>query len=284
MPQALSLETASLPILVDTISTQAAALNSYLSSTGKPFPSFKNDIGTDFLPPLSRNNDEESAKAHAAHAQLLEASRTLTDLLTPPLHRLATHAMTPQHDAFALSVLEEYDVPAHVPLTDGIAYADLAAKCGLDEGILRRVARYAMTNRFLVERDGQVVHSATSRLVATDADTRHFWGHMMRNGLPADCGGLEALRRYGPDGGPSRSGFAVFHGGKPIWDVLREDKVRAAHFNGAMRFAGAATAKGLEMGTEGGFDWGSLREGALVVDCGGGVGHISRKLGEENPG
>lgn len=267
-------ERKSLEELSSIIQSRCTEITLFLAQNKLPSPSFSSDSPSpDFIP-------VDQAAVQQARAELVEASKTLADLASGPVRLLANTTVTPHHDAFALQVIDDYDVTSHVPLNGSISYRSLAAACGLQEGVLRRVVRYAMISRFFTEpREGEVAHSATSRIIAEDPAARHFFGHMMKNTVPADAAGLQALRKWPGKSGPEHSGIAAAFDGQVLWEVLKNDKMRAAHFNGAMEFAGRS-ARLINGPDSGAFDWASLPPGSLAVDCGGGVGQMSKDLAE----
>lgn len=78
--------------------------------------------------------------------------------------------MVSQLNGVSLQAIYKYDIASHVPIGGEISFAELAGKCLLDEGHLRRILRFAMAfhHVFQEPRKGFVAHSAASRKLAED--------------------------------------------------------------------------------------------------------------------
>ena len=73
----------------------------------------------------------------------------------------------------ALRTLCQFEVPQNVPLEGSISYGDLARKSKLNETILSRCVRLAITKYFFAEPErGFVAHSTRSRMLATNQAMR----------------------------------------------------------------------------------------------------------------
>ena len=73
-----------------------------------------------------------------------------------------------------------YDIAYHVPLDHEISYANLADAAGVDEGLLRRMLHMAMMNHIFIEtRDGDVRHSAVSKILHQEPGAMDACGFML---------------------------------------------------------------------------------------------------------
>lgn len=70
------------------------------------------------------------------------------------------------------------------PLNQDISFEALSSKCGLNEVDLRRLVRHAMTNHIFQERDGKVVHSAATKVLALNEKMRDIIGIMTEEMFP----------------------------------------------------------------------------------------------------
>lgn len=85
----------------------------------------------------------------------------------------------------ALEATYRWKIAQHVPLESDISYADLAAKVGLPEPVLRRIVRYGICHHrmFLEPRSGFVAHSVASLMLADDEEAYACLGMMYDEGV-----------------------------------------------------------------------------------------------------
>ncbi len=97
---------------------------------------------------------------------------------------------------------------------------------------------------------------------------------------------VDALAKYGADGEPAHTAYALQHG-KGIFEVLGKDAERGRRFGAAMRYHTKGFGYDLKHLVEG-YDWAGLDHrgqngedkfgGGMVVDIGGGHGAVSQAL------
>ena len=76
-----------------------------------------------------------------------------------------------------MQVIVRLNIATSFPIQKETSLASISSACGLDEPILRRILRHAMTRHIFKEaRKGYVVHMAASRLLAEDSQLRDWVG------------------------------------------------------------------------------------------------------------
>jgi hypothetical protein len=157
-------------------------------------------------------------------------------------------------------------VVQNVPLNDSISYKDLAILCNANESQLRRLLRHAMTNRIFSETEnGQVTHTAASRLLAEDPRmdswvfflTDYFW--------PATAKSVDAFQKWPGSQNPKEVGVSLLKGRETSWfaEIATADR-GIESFRQSMEIV--SEGEGWEDSyLVGGYAWGGFKDG-LVVD------------------
>ncbi len=84
----------------------------------------------------------------------------------------------------SLQAVYHYNIFSAFTLHEEATFEALSAKCGLNEIDLRRLLRYAMSNHIFQERDGKVVHTAATKVLATNEKMRDIVGIMTEEMFP----------------------------------------------------------------------------------------------------
>lgn len=175
--------------------------------------------------------------------------------------------------------LNQFDFYSAVPLTGTATYSEIARATTLPESLVRRILRYAMTQRLFAEAGpDRVAHSAATAHVVRDPVARSWLGHYLEENRRGLVELPISLRRFSagrekPSEEPLEAGLAIADlggkgpGGKKItfWEYLRENKDKATRFAEAMEVGAKASAFTVEGILQGGFDWEAFGE-ATVVD------------------
>lgn len=75
-----------------------------------------------------------------------------------------------------------------MPSNGDISYTELADLTGVDEVLLRRMARVAMMNRIFIETtEGRVRHSAASRILNNEPDAMDACGFLLEELFVRHC-------------------------------------------------------------------------------------------------
>ena len=248
----------------------AKALDAYLESQGLP--------ATDFL-----NDTLEHLPSHleARRESLINASQKLKQLAQGPSN-LLTEVTWACADQISLGAIREYQLAKHVPLQGTTSFAAIAQASGLSEQLTERFLRHAMSyHLFTEDPPGNVMHTASSRALATDPDLNDAIGMLLNDTVPAAGKTSEALRRYGGSEEPNETAYGLANEpGISMFEFLAKHPERAKCFGGAMRYYGKFDKWDLKHLVRG-YDWASLdKPGAIFVDVGGGQGSVARALAQ----
>lgn len=178
----------------------------------------------------------------------------------------------------SLQAIYVYNLPSHVPLTGTTTYAEIAKAASLSELECRRFLVHAMENGIFAEESGQVKHTALSRMLATDPESLQTVGLVISEFAPASTKVFEARKRFPGSEEPDQTGYNIVNDTPlPIYSFLEQHPDRMSRFGTGMKFfsrGGTFDLKVLEK-----YPWKSIdHPGAVVVDLGGGVGTVSRRL------
>ena len=173
---------------------------------------------------------------------------------------------------------------AHIPLTGGIEYAQLASLANIPKAQLIGVSRMAMLNGFLSEPQvGQVAHSPISALLVKNPSYMNWARWMVNYSVPTAYKLYEATKRWGTTEAKNETAFNLAMGtDRPFFDLLRTDLEMNTMFSGYMRIVTSSEGASLNHLVRG-FDWASLPDGATIVDVGGSSGHASLAIAESFP-
>lgn len=164
--------------------------------------------------------------------------------------------------------------------SSGISYRDLARRAGVPEQVLRSVARMAMTAGLLREpTKGHVEHSATSRLMAANADVHAWASYMCEWSAPTAARMADAHQRWARVRGEAAMDMnmnmnqtaynVAFDTDLPFFEDIARDPRKTAEFAAYMR--NVTTSEGVDVRhLVGGYDWAGLGR-ATVVDVSGPV-------------
>lgn len=284
------------------IQENTAKVDQYLREKSLPSPSFDVDGPVDF------NIEDEDIQE--AREKALESSLELHQLLLGPAmclrpvvciqklqaSRLSLTVSSLQLNGVSLQAIYKYDIASHVPIRGEISFPNLATKCGLSETNLRRIVRFAIAYHrvFQEPRKGHVSHSAASRKLAEDANTKACLGYMFDEVWQSFAHTVEAMEKFRSDE-PNKSGWSLSQRtDMPVWEYY------ASHPDMAKRFAGSMSALSDGIGLSPSFlsksyPWSSIPHHAnnnnnnnstkqgIVVDVGGSRGNISIALAQTHP-
>ncbi|KAL7907619.1 sterigmatocystin 8-O-methyltransferase [Trichoderma velutinum] len=256
--------------LVSIIQTSTSQLSKYLANHGKPQPSFNIDAPADLGIPHGLEEIE------AARTAALSACMELHDLLLGP-RKLMTTIINPT----ALQAIYRLDIASKFPVGEEISYEDLARRCELREHEIRSIIRYAIVHHrvFQESRDGFVIHSAASRLLAENANNiREMVGLTVEEWAPAYSKTVDAMLKF-PDRNPNETGFSLANNtDKPFYAFLSQYPLRVQRFAASMSQLSKASGAQVQFLIDS-YQWADLGSGT-VVDVGGSQGHVSIKIAE----
>jgi 2-polyprenyl-6-methoxyphenol hydroxylase-like FAD-dependent oxidoreductase len=134
------------------------------------------------------------------------------------------------------------------------------------------------------ETPGNVAHSRTSALLATDPSF-YNWARWLTNySVPSAYHFPDATQKWGETEKKNETAFNIAMDVEmPFFGYLKENAKMNTMFSSYMRNVASSEATSFKH-IVAGFDWGSLAVGATVVDVGGSGGHGSRALANAFPG
>ncbi|KAI9036835.1 putative O-methyltransferase [Aspergillus affinis] len=264
-----TLEMPTLTELAEEALAHARRLDAYTAAQGLPPVSLADDTLTSAQLP---------ADLETARSALVDSAQMMKRLAQGPLGNM-TEILYSFTDIISLQAVHTYDLPAQVPESGTASYADIARAVSLPESICRRLMVHAMENGIFEEVEGCVKHSAFSRMLAVDRESMQAVGMVLMELLPAGHRTLDALTRFPGSQKPTETGFNLANDTPlPLYKFLSQHPERLARFGMGMKFFSRADGFDLKFLAMG-FPWREIdREDAVVVDCGGGVGTVSRHL------
>ncbi|KAI0453369.1 S-adenosyl-L-methionine-dependent methyltransferase [Xylaria acuta] len=267
----------SLEQLSDIVSRNATAFSRELECRSTSSPTVQNIHS----PSLSKIDS-------VAATELANAARELQALAQSPSQQLNLLAFA-YYDSASVGILLEFNIPELVPLEGAISLSELAAKAGLLEDKLARIVRYAATNFIFCEPEpGYIAHTALSAALARDPQFATYLRLCLVDMAPIAAALPRALRRWPRSESITECAVnAAFDTDEPLFEWLSRDATRQTRFDQGM--AGFSGVDGKAAGRSGNIDiaaypWGTaLGPEAVVVDVGGGSGHVSKALAAAFP-
>ena len=161
----------SLTALAEEALQHAKVLDAYLESHNLPPTSFENDSLADLPLELGKHRDG-----------LINSSQTLKQLAQGPATVLVELGWACTNE-ISLGAIYDYQLAKAVPLDGTATFAEIAqVSGGLSEDLVERLLRHAMGNHVFTEDSPEFVkHTASSRLLATDAELNDLVGYWMRD-------------------------------------------------------------------------------------------------------
>ncbi|KAI0192154.1 O-methyltransferase-domain-containing protein [Astrocystis sublimbata] len=253
-----------------TISDTVAKLDEILQSQGLQTPSFSEDAPTS-LP----------EEALAMQSVLLDATSELHDLLLFPMALMINK--TAQNNMVPFQFISHLGIAELVPLGGQTSFQKIAAKTGLDEVIIRRVLRHAITMRVFHEPEpGIVAHTNISRAI-TDSSLNDWLKTASRDLWPAATKTFEAIMKWPNSQEINETAFSLAHNtSMSVYDFFQANPDRALSFVGSLKALTSSREYDVRHVINN-YDWHSLGH-AQVVDVGGSRGNVAIQLAENFPG
>ncbi|TGJ87886.1 hypothetical protein E0Z10_g869 [Xylaria hypoxylon] len=223
-----------------------------------------------------------------AATELANAARELQALVQSPGQQLNLLAFA-YHDIASVGVLLEFNIPELVPLEGAISLGELAAKVGLLEDKLARIVRYTITNFVFYEPEpNYIAHTPLSAALVRDPQFATYLRLSLVDLAPIAVALPRALRKWPKTDSITECAVnAAFDTDETFFEWLSRNATRQARFDRGM--AGFSRGDGAAAGRSSNIDiaaypWGTaLPADAVVVDVGGGSGHVSKALAEAFP-
>lgn len=253
--------------LAEIISDMTKCLDACYARQGIKTPSFDIDAPVDIdLPP----------DMGLCREDLLDATTELNELNLGPRGVVVDF----QYNYFvSIHSILNYDIVHAFPVGGQATYAEISQYCGLNEDVVRRLLRHAISNRcFREPRPGVVEHTALSRLFAEDPYLADFTivgcEEMMRTTTYV----VPAMRAHPNSEEPGHSAFSLSNGTeRSCYEIVGADPVRTRRFMNCMSMNLMGSGFGLDH-IAGDSVWRSLPADATVVDVGGSHGDVATAL------
>ncbi|KAI0448092.1 S-adenosyl-L-methionine-dependent methyltransferase [Xylaria telfairii] len=258
------------------IAANTTKIDDFLAAQSLPTPSFGPDAATSLFPPSTTDGD-----ILAARQAVLRDTLELRDLMLGPREHL--FSAQPNQLLSRLAIVR-FGLAHLVPINGEITFSELAAAAGLGEVPVRKLIRHAITQHIFHEpRPGVVAHSATSRLLAEDADVAAWVRWCADDCWLAAYHTCEAIARWPASEEPNETGFSLAsQTSLGMFDTLAADPERAARFAAGMRLYAARPDLDVRYLVSA-WPWSELPEAATVVDVGGSHGEAAIALARAFP-
>ena len=269
--------------LISTLVSASADLNKFINKRGLEQPSFANGVP---------NVELTSANApyFDARSTIVEAAQQIVRLVRGPRDILIDLSF--DHCASAsMQLVFKHKFASHIPLHGTTTYAKIAEAVGnnvtpaLVERTIQHTASFGL---FEALPGGYVAHNATSALLVTDPDLESWMYLSSTIAYPAGAAVPKAIEQYGYSMESDEAAYGVSIGRKiSQFARFREPDGQKDHemFARAMRGISSGGAYDKRHAVDG-YPWRLLEQGELphlVVDVGGGPGHVSMAVAEKCP-
>ncbi|KXT07227.1 hypothetical protein AC578_2366 [Pseudocercospora eumusae] len=270
--------------LASTLLTASADLNKFLTKSGHHQPSFSK-------PAPSIELTSTNAPYFDARSTIIEAAEQIIRLVRGPRDTLVTLSF--EHCATAsLQIAIKYKFASHIPLegtTTYLAISESVGQSGVTPALVERIIQHSASFGLFDARPGGVVaHNAMSSLLVTDPDLEAWMDLSATIAYSAGASVPKAIEQYGYSMESDEAAYGVSLGRKVSqFQRFREADGHELHamFARAMRGIAAGGAYDWRHAVDGGYPWHLLEEGGghLVVDVGGGPGHVAIGLAQKYP-
>lgn len=222
--------------LAHEISNVSTQLDSQLAAARLPPPSLEVDFVEGLPADIEATRTELVDKLHEAKRFGLGSRGTLSEI---------GFQFT---DEMTLRAIYDFRLAHHVPFEGSATFNQVSKASGLNPALTERLIRHAMASHIFTEAPGQpghVVHTATSRLLATNADAMDAIGMLTEDLSPACSRHSEAVRQWGIDecsgnGDPQHAASALIHDGATMFEFLANNPDRGRRFGAGCGILAAA--------------------------------------------
>lgn len=255
------------------ISETTNLLSDELVRLDLPEPSFEHGL------PAPIHSDAPDSSVRTAKQKLLQMLDELRALLTEPALHLTSEMRNPMlsiHPIIRLGIAENFP-------PQGSTVQDLAHKLDLRESLVRRLLAHCSTYHVYYQASpDHFVHTAASKLLAENDGMRNWFLIGAQETLPGTLKTADALIKYPNSEEPEHCGWSVQNATDlPIFRAMANMPERAKVVAGAMTWHAMLPGYSAQY-LAANFPWRSSGQ-LLVVDVGGGLGHVSRTLIEYSP-
>jgi 6-hydroxytryprostatin B O-methyltransferase len=254
----------------------AEQLEQQLEQAGAPQPSFEAGSPATYPP------ESQHPAIFETRYAIVNASQAIHDLALGPSDVLQYITGAARMHAYALRVIEHYDIPRHVPKHGAITFQELAATLEVNQEILERIIRFAFSARLFQEKPlGSVSHNAISEAIPLLSGWSKF---LLRDDNAATLQAWpQALKVYDEAAGAKNLPLNIGNNDeKSFFEQLNAHPGGMKMFTEAMESRTKVSGGSDKSFFRQGFDWASLGKGPLI-DVGGGSGHVTVAIAKDFP-
>jgi hypothetical protein len=182
----------------------------------------------------------------------------------------------------SLHAINRFKVATKFPVGQEISFADVAAKCEVDEESMGRILRHAITNHIFFEpQPCFIAHTAVSKALA-EIPMLHEWVTVSTEEMWAPTTkAIDAMVKWPASGEPSETAFNLANGVQgSFFQELSRSPERIENFSKAMALFKVMPGFEPSLVTEASL-WNSVT--GTVVDVGGADGTVAQELAKKYP-
>ncbi|KAL1969135.1 hypothetical protein VTN77DRAFT_389 [Rasamsonia byssochlamydoides] len=267
-----------LEVVAAKISAEVATVTRLLQECGAPAPSFAESsavvVGTNTKP-------ANEAALLKARNELINAAHDLLRLAQGPVDHLVTLAYAAV-DTANLATVVRFEIPQKVPFGSTISLADLATATGLDENVLTRTVRYAITNGIFIEPEpGQIAHTAASATLAKNKSLHDMTVFNSGFSTRIVVSLADALKMQGQPNAPEAAFNVSYPGYVNLFDYMAKNPEASQGYFNYLDGRGKLPRYAVDNVVRS-WDWESVASG-IIVDVGGASGYNSIALARHLP-
>ncbi|KAI1429717.1 S-adenosyl-L-methionine-dependent methyltransferase [Xylaria sp. FL1777] len=260
--------------LATRIAANTSKVSDYLTANNMPQPSF------DANAPLYGAVPQTVPEIAALRRSIIQDAAELRDLMLGPrdyLFSFVHNALLPQQ------AVTRFGLARNLPVDGEQTFAEMATKAGLSETSVRKLVRFAVTQRIFEEpTQGVVAHSAVSRLLAEDPGVHDYVATCTDDLWQAAAQTCDAMSQFPGSEEPNETGFTVANNTtKPIHEFLAQFPQRSTRFANMMHAFTGGDAFDLKYVVDS-YPW-AQHSGGTLVDVGGSQGFVCVDLARRFP-
>ncbi|ROV99193.1 hypothetical protein VPNG_08247 [Cytospora leucostoma] len=261
--------------LATRIANSTSKVSDYLTANDIPQPSFKLDNAFPGTVP-----QDAPAEIVALRQSVLEDTAELRNLMLGPrdyLLNFVHNALLPQQ------AVTRFGLARNLPVGSETTFSEMAASSGLAESDVRKLVRYAVSQKIFEEpRPGVISHSAASRLLAEDSGVHDFVATCSDELWQAAAQTCNAMARFPGSEEPTETGFSLANNtNKSMYEFLSDYPERSSRFANMMKSFTEGRPFDLKYVTDF-YPW-EQHNGGTFVDVGGSQGFVCIALARKFP-
>ncbi|KAI4595114.1 hypothetical protein KJ359_007089 [Pestalotiopsis sp. 9143b] len=183
----------------------------------------------------------------------------------------------------AQQAVTHFDLARNLPVGSKTSFEEMAASSGIPESTVRKLVRYAVTQKIFEEPEpGVIAHSAASRLLAENPGVHDFVATCTGELWQAAAQTCNALVKFPDSEEPNETGFSLANNtDKPMYEFLSDYPERSKRFGNMMKGFTQGKSFDLKFVTDY-YPWEQFGNGTLV-DVGGSEGFVCVALARKFP-